>query len=123
MTERDKARQRKARRGGGSSLDKLRRAITMDALTAQMALLLVEAGRDADEWRGWGTTVASQIRISRADISGGGTSESPQRQLRRIAEYCVTYRLHPVAMCFEAQSGWSLSEKKKRKHFDALFRD
>jgi DNA invertase Pin-like site-specific DNA recombinase len=119
MTEKEKARRRRQKRRSkyGSSLAQLRATITLDALCYEIEKLLDAAGRDPSEWSRWSTNVLTQVRISRADLVGGGTSESPERQLKRIAKYCVRFQLHPVEMCFEAQSG-HLTDLKPRHLFE-----
>lgn len=94
----------------------MRDAITVDELRFEVEELLLSAGREAAEWKRWRPALA-QVRISKADTQIRGASESPERQLRHIARYCVEFEFRPEALCFEAQSG-HLTDKKPRRLFE-----
>lgn len=100
-----------------SALERLREEITIDAMRHVFEEILAQSGRSATEADSW-PKVLVQIRISRADTRDG-VSESPARQLRIIAKYCVEYGFQPWEMCFEAQSG-SLTDRYPRRKFEAF---
>jgi hypothetical protein len=50
-----------------------------------------------------------------------GASESPERQLKNIARYCVEFEFCPEELCFEAQSG-HLTDQRPRKLFEEFRR-
>jgi hypothetical protein len=100
----------------GSALQELRDTITVDALRFEVEGILIADGRESGEWRAWPPALA-QVRISKADAGGRGASESPERQLRHIARYCVEYGFAPHELCFEAQSG-HLTDKSPRRLFE-----
>lgn len=91
-----------------SALERLREEITIDTMRHVLEELLAQSGKRITEADSW-PQVLVQIRISRADTRDG-VSESPARQLRIIAKYCVEYGFQPWEMCFEAQSG-SLTDR------------